>query len=391
MPRGPVALGRPPRRRPASRESETRLTRPGGPRRSVGPRVARVDLFVRIEGVDLAEHPLARDGRGRRHVALDGGQRRATTPRTAGPAPASSRPPRAPRRVTVPAGTSRRLTRRRPASAPSSARRTSTCRRAPAEHDGPGPSSRASPSTATGSSSGWTGRRTGCGSAARAPTSPASLGATAPSSSTCGVTSTAGRRCLATGVHHLASRRRARRRGRPGASASRSRCVGAHHRLRVLPGGGGPGELHLGPPRADDELGAYGQERLRAAYAVDPRPTRPGALVLRELRRAVRDGHPARRVRGAPPSRARSVRVGLGGPRPRPLDARGRDAGRDRHPRAGTTCWARPGSWSPTPSSRSGTAGGPTSSSSSASTATRRRRWGSRSGGPASCHRAGSR
>jgi len=52
--------------------------------------------------------------------------------------------------------------------------------------------------------------------------------------------------------------------------------LGAHHRLRVLPGGDGPGELHLGPPRADDELGAYGQEQLRASYAVDPRSTDPG-------------------------------------------------------------------------------------------------------------------
>ena len=52
--------------------------------------------------------------------------------------------------------------------------------------------------------------------------------------------------------------------------------LGAHHRLRILPGPDGVGELHLGPPRADDELGAFGQERLRAAYAVDPRPTDPG-------------------------------------------------------------------------------------------------------------------
>ncbi|MDX6359173.1 MAG: CDP-glycerol glycerophosphotransferase, partial [Nocardioidaceae bacterium] len=51
--------------------------------------------------------------------------------------------------------------------------------------------------------------------------------------------------------------------------------VGDHHRLRVLPDGTGPGELHLGPPRADDELGAWGQEQLRASYAVDPRPTEP--------------------------------------------------------------------------------------------------------------------
>jgi CDP-glycerol glycerophosphotransferase (TagB/SpsB family) len=52
--------------------------------------------------------------------------------------------------------------------------------------------------------------------------------------------------------------------------------VGERHRLRVLPGGDGPGELHLGPPRADDELGAHGQERLRAAYAVDDRATDAG-------------------------------------------------------------------------------------------------------------------
>ena len=56
--------------------------------------------------------------------------------------------------------------------------------------------------------------------------------------------------------------------------------------------------------------------------------------------------------------------------------AAGVAAGRDRVSPSGTTCWARPGCWSPTPSSRSGTAGAPTSSSSSASTATRRRRWG---------------
>jgi CDP-glycerol glycerophosphotransferase (TagB/SpsB family) len=52
--------------------------------------------------------------------------------------------------------------------------------------------------------------------------------------------------------------------------------LGPHHRLRVIPDGRGPGELHLGPPRADSELGAYGQEQLRSAYAVDPRPSDPG-------------------------------------------------------------------------------------------------------------------
>ncbi len=50
--------------------------------------------------------------------------------------------------------------------------------------------------------------------------------------------------------------------------------LGPHHRLRVLPDRD-TGELHLGPPRADAELGAYGQEQLRTSYAVDPRPTDP--------------------------------------------------------------------------------------------------------------------
>jgi len=50
--------------------------------------------------------------------------------------------------------------------------------------------------------------------------------------------------------------------------------VGDRHRLRVLPGQDGVCELHLGPPRADEELGAYGRQRLRSAYAVDERPTR---------------------------------------------------------------------------------------------------------------------
>jgi CDP-glycerol glycerophosphotransferase (TagB/SpsB family) len=79
---------------------------------------------------------------------------------------------------------------------------------------------------------------------------------------------------LPTGVYHL---------HRPGglgvASSWRERLpvevVGDRHRLRVLAGGEGPDELHLGPPRADDELGAYGQERLRTSYAVDERPTDP--------------------------------------------------------------------------------------------------------------------
>jgi len=78
---------------------------------------------------------------------------------------------------------------------------------------------------------------------------------------------------LPTAVYHL---------DRPGglttAPAWRDRLpvetVGERHRLRVLPGPGG-GELHLGPPRADDELGAYGQERLRASYAVSDLPIDP--------------------------------------------------------------------------------------------------------------------
>ena len=77
---------------------------------------------------------------------------------------------------------------------------------------------------------------------------------------------------LATGVYHLE-----RPGGLAAAAAWRSslpvEAVGDRHRLRVLPGRDGVGELHLGPPRADDELGAYGQELLRAAYAVDERAT----------------------------------------------------------------------------------------------------------------------
>jgi CDP-glycerol glycerophosphotransferase (TagB/SpsB family) len=53
--------------------------------------------------------------------------------------------------------------------------------------------------------------------------------------------------------------------------------VGSRHRLRVLPSADPWGELHLGPPRADDELGDHGQERLRAAYAAVERPTDPDA------------------------------------------------------------------------------------------------------------------
>ena len=79
---------------------------------------------------------------------------------------------------------------------------------------------------------------------------------------------------LATAVYHLD-----RRGGLAAAAAWRSslpvETVGDRHRLRVLPGRDGVGEIHLGPPRADDELGAYGQEQLRAAYAIDERPTDP--------------------------------------------------------------------------------------------------------------------
>ncbi len=52
--------------------------------------------------------------------------------------------------------------------------------------------------------------------------------------------------------------------------------VGERHRLRILPDDSAAGALHLGPPRADDELGAWGQEQLRASYAAEPRPTEPG-------------------------------------------------------------------------------------------------------------------
>ena len=87
--------------------------------------------------------------------------------------------------------------------------------------------------------------------------------------------------------------------------------VGDRHRLRVLPGGGGPGELHLGPPRARRRAGrlrpgaaARGVRRRRAA-------DRPGPLVLRELRRSLRHRHPAGRLRGAaPPSPGAGRRSG---------------------------------------------------------------------------------
>ena len=74
---------------------------------------------------------------------------------------------------------------------------------------------------------------------------------------------------------------------------------------------------------ADDELGAYGQERLRASYAVDERATDPDLwyfesfagrsatdtplAVFEELRR-----------------RRPELRAGVGDPRPRPLDPAGR-------------------------------------------------------------------
>jgi CDP-glycerol glycerophosphotransferase (TagB/SpsB family) len=51
--------------------------------------------------------------------------------------------------------------------------------------------------------------------------------------------------------------------------------VGRWHRLRVLRDGRGSPALHLGPPIRDDEIGAYGQEQLRRAYADTRAPTRP--------------------------------------------------------------------------------------------------------------------
>jgi CDP-glycerol glycerophosphotransferase (TagB/SpsB family) len=52
-------------------------------------------------------------------------------------------------------------------------------------------------------------------------------------------------------------------------------AVGRWHRLRVLRNGSGSPALHLGPPIRDDEIGAYGQEQLRRAYADTRGPTRP--------------------------------------------------------------------------------------------------------------------
>ena len=98
--------------------------------------------------------------------------------------------------------------------------------------------------------------------------------------------------------------------------------VGVHHRLRVLPAGGGPGELHLGPPRADDELGAYGQERLRAAYAVDRARDRPDLWYFESFAGRSATDTPLARLRGAPPA-APGPRACVGDPRPRPLDSAG--------------------------------------------------------------------
>ena len=151
---------------------------------------------------------------------------------------------------------------------------------------------------------------------------------TAPSCSRPGATSTAAR---------CGWRRRSTTCTTPGVWAS----VGL---ARPAPGGGrrrpppdaGParrGWARRDPPRsasrADDELGAYGQERLRASYAVDERPTDPDLwyfesfagrsatdtplAVFEELRR-----------------RRPELRAGLGDPRPRPLDPAGVAAGRDR-------------------------------------------------------------
>ena len=60
--------------------------------------------------------------------------------------------------------------------------------------------------------------------------------------------------------------------------------VGTHHRLRVLPQtgdrGDGAGEVHLGPPLPDESIGAFGQRRLRSAYAVSDAPTDPALVYL---------------------------------------------------------------------------------------------------------------
>ena len=88
--------------------------------------------------------------------------------------------------------------------------------------------------------------------------------------------------------------------------------LGSHHRLRVLPDGDGPGELHLGPPRADDELGAYGQERLRASYAVDPRPTDPWLWYFESFAGRSADGLAARGVRGGTRRREPELRLAWG-------------------------------------------------------------------------------
>ena len=303
-----VALGRPPRGGAAAGCGETRIA----------ARVVRVaevsdgrvvDLWVRVGGVDLAEHPIAitveADGvvapvepgvdrtadrwagravpvRGRRSGAGDGAR-----PHAAG---SGSTPGR--RRA--------RERRRRPR------------RRAARTRPAPSPSSRTSRWTATGSSSSSTGPPTGCGCAGPGPTSPGEAAARrhgrlrhpARSLRPPGV---AGDRGLPP-----APPRGPRRRGRPGASGCRSRSSATATGSGCCRPATGPARSTSARPRADDELGAYGQERLRASYAVDERRDRPGPVVLRELRRPLGDRHPAGGLRGAAPSAARA-RAGRGG------------------------------------------------------------------------------
>ncbi len=54
----------------------------------------------------------------------------------------------------------------------------------------------------------------------------------------------------------------------------------ASHRVRLLTGASGELDLLLGPPLREDEVGRSAQQRLQAAYAVDPAPVDPATVYL---------------------------------------------------------------------------------------------------------------
>ena len=353
-------------------EVETRL-RVRVVRSRAVPEGRRVDLFVRVEGVDLARAPAAGDGRGRRSRARRG-PLAATSRRTDGRRRVSSRPPRAPCGSTVP----QRLTRLTLTARAGIVERSDAVdvpSRAPARLDAPGP--RVEDVTLDGDRL------------------VVHLDAPADGLRLRGPGHRPRRRAAAR--RHRRLRDAARPLRPPGAAPDRALPPAPRRRSRRRPGLArtAPGRerrrpapaprpprrrrSRRAPPRptrADDELGAYGQERLRASYAVDERPTDPGLWYFESFAGRSATDTPPRRLRRAAPPPARAARRAGAIARPRALDARGCDAGRDRHPRVVRRAGHGPGAWWPTPSWRSGTAGGPTSSSCSASTATRPRRMG---------------